>query len=78
MRFQKITGKRKNTEQSTQVEKVAKLDCGGSRRSSRHRRVRGEKEIEVSSTQKLLDLKIEVIKHLQWFSLQRIDVRNNS
>ena len=46
-------------EQSPQVEKASKLDMG-SRRSSRHRKVRGEKEIEVSSTQKLLDLKIEV------------------
>ena len=72
MHFQKISGKRKSTEQSTQVEKAAKLDSGRSRRSSRHRRVRGEKEIEVSSTQKLLDLKIEVTKHLQLFSLQRI------
>ena len=49
-------------EPSTQVDKAPKLESGGSRRSSRHRRVRGEKEIEVTSTQKLLDLKIEVIQ----------------
>ena len=46
---QRVKGK--NVEQSPQVEKAAKLDTG-SRRSSRHRKVRGEKEIEVSSTQK--------------------------
>ena len=55
----KVTGKRKNSEPSQQTEKAMKLDP--SRRSTRHRRVRGDVEVKVSSTQTLRDLKVKVI-----------------
>ncbi len=42
------------------MEKVPKVDSYSSRRSSRHRKVRGDREIRISSTQKLIDLKILV------------------
>ena len=61
-------GKRKKHSTPTvsgQPEKVAKLDSGQIRRSSRHRKQRGEKEITVSSVDTLRDLKIKVTC-LEW------------
>ncbi|KAK3102469.1 hypothetical protein FSP39_011588 [Pinctada imbricata] len=43
-------------------DKMFKLDNGVRRKSSRHRKVRGEKEVKVSSTQTLKDLKLQIMK----------------
>jgi hypothetical protein len=58
--------KRKKSPEPSFPEKCAKID-GTARRSSRHRRTRGEKEITVTSTMTLRDLKLEVGKVLRPF-----------
>ncbi|KAK2157913.1 hypothetical protein LSH36_181g00016 [Paralvinella palmiformis] len=53
--------KRKMSSKSETLDKVAKFESG-KRRSSRHRKIRGEKELTVSSTMTLRDLKLEIMK----------------
>ena len=43
-------------------EKFVKSEDGSRRKSQRHRKVRGEKEVKVSSTHTLKDLKLEIMK----------------
>ena len=61
-----MNGKRKisnfaSNSQGMQTEKCARLDDQTAiRRSTRHRRLRGEKEVNVSATDTLRDLKLKV------------------
>ncbi|KAK3608096.1 hypothetical protein CHS0354_004752 [Potamilus streckersoni] len=56
--------KRKDSFDSTDgpPDKISKLDTAEIRKSQRRRKVRGEKELKVSSNQTLKDLKIQVMK----------------
>ena len=43
-------------------EKMVKIESGTRRKSARHRKVRGEKEVKVTSSQTLKDFKLQVMK----------------
>ena len=56
------TNDRRKSEIEEPPEKMQKLDGNPLRKSQRHRRVRGEKEVKVSSDQSLRDLKLQLMK----------------
>ncbi|XP_048741097.1 ubiquitin carboxyl-terminal hydrolase 48-like [Ostrea edulis] len=56
------TNDRRKSESEEPPEKMQKLDGNGVRKSQRHRKVRGEKEVKVSSDQTLRDLKLQLMK----------------
>ncbi|XP_061187615.1 ubiquitin carboxyl-terminal hydrolase 48-like [Saccostrea echinata] len=56
------TNDRRKSECDEPPEKLQKMDGNAVRKSQRHRKVRGEKELKVSSDQTLRDLKLQLMK----------------
>ncbi|KAK2706445.1 hypothetical protein QYM36_016478 [Artemia franciscana] len=53
--------KKEETETSEEVQGTADAPCPAERRSQRHRKTRGEKELRVSSTETIKDLKVRIM-----------------